>query len=30
MFSKIYNTELKIDYNQIDGFNRYLDDISAE
>lgn len=30
MFSKIYNTQIKIDYNQIDGFNRYLDDIGAE
>ena len=30
MFSKIYNTELKIDYNQVDGFNRYPADIMAE
>ena len=30
MFSKIYDTEIKIDYNQVDGFNRYLDDIMLE
>ena len=30
MFSEIYNTELKIDYNQVDGFNRYPSDILAE
>ncbi len=30
MFSKIYNTEIKIDYNQPDGFNRYPSDIMAE
>lgn len=30
MFAKIYDTEIKIDYNQIDGFNRYPDDIMAE
>ena len=30
MFSKIYNTELKINYNPFDDFNRYAFDISAE
>ena len=30
MFAKIYDTEIKIDYKQVDGFNRYLDDIMAE
>lgn len=30
MFAKIYNTEIKPDYNQADGFNRYLNDIMAE
>lgn len=30
MFAKIYDTDIKIDYNQVDGFNRYLDDIMAE
>ncbi len=30
MFAKIYDTEIKIDYNQVDGFNRYLGDIMAE
>ena len=30
MFSKIYNTELKINYNPVDDFNRYAFDISAE
>ncbi len=25
MFAKIYDTDIKIDYNQVDGFNRYLD-----
>lgn len=30
MFSKIYNTHIKIDYNQKDGFNRYLSDIMDE
>ncbi len=30
MFSKVYNTELKVNFNQVDGFNRYLDDILAE
>ncbi len=30
MFAKIYNTEIKPDYNNSDGFNRYLDDIMAE
>ena len=30
MLAKIYDTEIKIDYNQVDGFNRYLNDIIAE
>ena len=30
MFAKIYDTEIKIDYNNIDGFNRYPGDIMAE
>lgn len=30
MFAKVYDTEIKIDYKQVDGFNRYLDDIMAE
>ncbi len=30
MFAKIYDTEIKIDYNNIDGFNRYPSDIMAE
>ena len=30
MFSKIYDTQIKIDYNQKDGFNRYLFDIMDE
>ena len=30
MFLKIYNTQIKIDYNQVDGFNRYPSDIRAE
>ncbi len=30
MFAKIYDTEIKIDYNQVDGFNRYPSDIMAE
>ncbi len=30
MFAKIYDTEIKIDYNNADGFNRYPDDIMAE
>lgn len=30
MFAKIYDTEIKIDYNNADGFNRYADDIMAE
>ena len=30
MFSKIYDTEIKIDYNQPDGFNRYANDIMQE
>ena len=30
MFAKIYNTEIKPDYNQADGFNRYPSDVMAE
>ncbi len=30
MFSEIYDTELKIDYNHTEGFNRYASDIMAE
>ncbi len=30
MFAKIYDTEIKIDYNQRDDFNRYPSDIMAE
>lgn len=30
MFAKIYDTDIKIDYNQVDGFNRYPSDIMAE
>ena len=30
MFAKIYDTEIKIDYNQADDFNRYPNDIMAE
>lgn len=30
MFSKVYDTEIKVDYNQADGFNRYSSDIQAE
>ena len=30
MFIKVYDTEMKIDYNQIDGFNRYPSDVMAE
>ena len=30
MFAKIYNTEIKPDYNNADGFNRYPSDIMAE
>ncbi len=30
MFAKIYDTEIKVDYNNVDGFNRYADDIMAE
>lgn len=30
MFAKIYNTEIKTDYNNIDGLNRYPQDIMAE
>ena len=30
MFAKIYNTEIKTDYNNVDGFNRYPQDIMLE
>ncbi len=30
MFSKLYDTELKTDYKNSEGFNRYTDDIMAE
>ncbi len=30
MFAKIYDTEIKIDYKNDDGFNRYAEDIMAE
>ena len=30
MFSKIYNTEIKTDYNHADDFTRYHKDIMAE
>lgn len=30
MFSKVYDTELKTDFSQPDGFNRYADDIMDE
>lgn len=30
MFAKIYDAEIKIDYNNVDGFNRYPSDIMAE
>ena len=30
MFAKIYDTEIKIDYDNADGFNRYPSDIMAE
>ena len=30
MFAKIYDTEIKVDYNHVDGFNRYPADIIAE
>ncbi len=30
MFAKIYDTEIKINHNQVDGFNRYPSDIMAE
>ena len=30
MIAKIYDTEIKIDYNHVDGFNRYPSDIMAE
>lgn len=30
MFAKIYNTEIKIDYDHVEGFNRYPSDIMAE
>ncbi len=30
MFAKIYNKEIKIDYNHVDGFNRYPSDLKTE
>ncbi len=30
MFSKVYNSEIKIDYNHVDGFNRYPQDLMTE
>lgn len=30
MFAAIYNKEIKIDYNHIEGFNRYPDDLKTE
>ncbi len=30
MFAKIYNTEIKMDYDHVEGFNRYPSDIMAE
>lgn len=30
MFAKIYNTEIKIDHNNVDGLNRYPSDLMAE
>lgn len=30
MFAKNYGTEIKPDYNHVDGFNRYPQDIMAE
>lgn len=30
MFSKVYNSEIKIDYNNVDGLNRYPQDLMAE
>ena len=30
MFSKAYGTDLKIDYNNVDGFNRYPSDLMGE
>ena len=30
MFAKIYDTEIKIDYNNVDGLNRYPSDLMAE
>ncbi len=30
MFAKIYNTEIRTDYNNVGGFNRYPQDIMAE
>ena len=30
MFAKIYNSEIKIDYNNVDALNRYHNDIMAE
>lgn len=30
MFAKVYDTEIKIDHNHVEGFNRYASDIMAE
>ena len=30
MFAKAYNTEIKIDHNNVDGLNRYPSDLMAE
>ncbi len=30
MFAKVYNTEIKIDHNNVDGLNRYPSDLMAE
>lgn len=30
MFAKLYDTEIKIDYNNTEDFNRYPPDIMAE
>lgn len=30
MFAKIYDKEIKIDYNNVDGFNRYPSDLMTE
>ena len=30
MFAKIYNKEIKTDYNNVEGFNRYPSDLMTE